>query len=361
VRRARHLFFGCGPVPGVVSARRQGADTTSECRALGPVCRSIPPPTVPTAPRGTARRAGPSPAIPTSWTRGRPRRVAAYRLRLAAIRSCFTLTFRWICVRRRTTSSAPGCSLGAARAPGADSSPVGTRRTPAGCSNPDRKKILKSKGNVFPDAPPRSTGRTCALLGRHGRPGPDTAFDPGLYEGGPRLANQESQRIEVRADERASVAPSPQSERDNLARHHRRCRSGDAGGILRRWSTRLRSVRSVLLRRVLQRNRTFSGASCDDLLELVKGALPAKQSPAAPPSPERFSHRRPVGGFFVEKHASAVSRRSAVRHQRCGRGGARASGNHGGVASAKAGRSLLAYEQRRDRTRTQAVYESLNA
>ena len=76
-----------------------------------------------------ARPAGSS-AIPTSWTRGRPRRsspqiVVRLAGRSGAVRAARS---RWTCVRRRTTSSAPGSfDSVAARAPRARLAAVGAR------------------------------------------------------------------------------------------------------------------------------------------------------------------------------------------------------------------------------------------
>ncbi len=153
--------------------------------------------------RGSARpaRAG-SPAIPTSWTPGRPRRcrrrlpAAGSKIRISS-RACF----RWTSVRRRTTSSGRGCSrrccapssstavaaveergdlgLGARSRSQEDVEVEGQRRHAAGAprgARVGRRALLGGE---------RTAGR------RHGvRLGPD--------ESGPPARDQAAQRVEVR-------------------------------------------------------------------------------------------------------------------------------------------------------------------
>ena len=121
-------------------------------------------------------RAGPartspaaSPAIPTSWTRGRPRRS---RRRLPAagkrIPTCSRASSRWTCGRRRTTSSARGCSR---RCCGRSSSSArcrgATRRSPAGCSIRTARRCRSRRGTSSRRwACSRSTAPTACATGR---------------------------------------------------------------------------------------------------------------------------------------------------------------------------------------------------
>ena len=128
--------------------------------------------------------------------------------------------------------------------------------------DPDRKKMSKSKGNVV---------TPLALLEEHGsdgvrywaasgRPGTDTAFDPGQMKVGRRLA------IKIlNASKFALAAAEPQG----------RITAPADRAMIRSLSALVAEVTEAFdgydYARVLQRTETFFWRFCDDYLELVKG------------------------------------------------------------------------------------------
>ena len=144
-------------------------------------------------------------------------------------------------------------------------------------TDPDRKKMSKSKGNVV---------TPFALLEEHGSdgvrywaakggPGVDTVFDRGPDEGWPAARDQGAERVEVhpcqcgadRADHRArSIARCCATWRTSSSRPRRRSTSYEYG----------RAIDLV--------EREFWGF-CDDYLEFVKGRRYGEQGPEAPDRP----------------------------------------------------------------------------
>ena len=109
---------------------------------------------------------------------------------------------RWTCVRRRTTSSARGCSRPCCDRISRKMRCRGrTRRFPAGCSIPTARRCRSRRATSSrPWACSRSTARTrCGTGQRKADPGVDTAFDAGSDAGRPSARDQAAQRVEVRA------------------------------------------------------------------------------------------------------------------------------------------------------------------
>ena len=128
--------------------------------------------------------------------------------------------------------------------------------------DPDRKKMSKSKGNVVtPLALLEEYGSDGARYwAASGRPGTDTAFDPGQMKVGRRLAI-----TILNASKFALMSAQPQG--DISAAVDR--------AMLRNLAALITDVTAAFegydYARVLQRTETFFWGFCDDYLELVKG------------------------------------------------------------------------------------------
>jgi valyl-tRNA synthetase len=136
--------------------------------------------------------------------------------------------------------------------------------------DPDRKKMSKSKGNVI---------TPMALLEEHGsdgvrywaasgRPGTDTAFDPGQMRVGRRLAIKllNASKFVLSRPEPAGAATAV-VDRGLLTRLSRLVRESTA------------DLEDYNYARVLERSETFFWSFCDDYLELVKGRRYGDQGP----------------------------------------------------------------------------------
>ena len=138
--------------------------------------------------------------------------------------------------------------------------------------DPDRKKMSKSKGNVV---------TPLALLEEHGsdgarywaasgRPGTDTAFDPGQMKVGRRLAIKILNASKFALMNQAPASPEPEAKAAANA-----ITAAVDRAMVRQLAALVDEATKAFegydYARVLQRTETFFWGFCDDYLELVKG------------------------------------------------------------------------------------------
>ena len=146
--------------------------------------------------------------------------------------------------------------------------------------DPDRKKMSKSKGNVVtPLALLEEYGSDGARYwAASGRPGTDTAFDPGQMKVGRRLAIKILNASKFALSNTTQPgAPKPQAEAAAITAAVDRA-------MLRSLAALVTDVTAAFegydYARVLQRTETFFWGFCDDYLELVKGRRYGEQGAA---------------------------------------------------------------------------------
>ena len=211
-----------------------------------------------------ARRVHRRPARPARRLRRRSRRhghlgdlvahAADRRPAGSAIRTCSRARSRWTCGRRRTTSSAPGCSRRCCAPTSSTTRCRGrTRRSPAGCSTPTARRCRSRRATSSRRwALLRGVrlGRR-ALLGGARRPRRRHRVRRRPDEDRPAPGDQAAERVEVRAGARRG------ERRDHPAARSRH--ADRAGGAGRRGDRRARRLR-VHARARAHRERS-SGAS----------------------------------------------------------------------------------------------------
>ena len=208
---SRQRFFGVPfPVWYPLDTDGRSATTSAIVAARGPAAgRSIDGPAarIPGRPARSAGRL--HAAIPTSWTRGPPRR-SRRRSRAAGrtIRISSRASSRWTCGRRRTTSSAPGCSTRwRARTSSTTRCRGRTRRSPAGSRSRSQEDVEVEGQRGHADGAARGARlRRRALLGGERTAGHRHGVRSRTDEGRPAAGNQAAERVEVRAGARASRA-----------------------------------------------------------------------------------------------------------------------------------------------------------
>ena len=211
---------------------------------------------------------------------------------------------RWTCGRRRTTSSARGCSTrSCARTSSTTRCRGRTRRSPAGCSTPIARRCRSRRATSSRRwRCSRSTARTACATGRRAAgPGTDTAFDPNQMKVGRRLAIKL-----LNASKFALGAAEPQGA-DHLAR-----RSRDAANLAALVTEATDAFEGYDYARVLQRTETFFWRFCDDYLELVKGRRYGEQGAEARRVGQRGADRGALGAAAPVRAVSAVCHRRSL-------------------------------------------------
>ncbi len=288
-------------------------------RRRGHPARSTRSPTCPPGLRRSPSATSPaaSPATPTSWTPGPPRR-SPRRSPPAGARTptCSPAPSRWTCAPRPTRSSAPGCSPPSCAPTSSTTRCRGpTPPSRAGSSTPTARRCRSRRA---------TSSRPLDLLEQYGsdavrywaasgRPGTDTAFDEGQMKVGRRLA------IKMLNASRFALGlgggdgqPRSTTRRSSPSRSTGRC-----WPTWPTWSTRPpRAFDGYDYARALERTEAFFWRFCDHYLELVKGRAygrPGRRGGAARPRPPCSSPSPPC---------CACSPRSCPSSpRRCGRGG----------------------------------------
>jgi valyl-tRNA synthetase len=139
--------------------------------------------------------------------------------------------------------------------------------------DPDRKKMSKSKGNVV---------TPMALLEEHGsdgarywaasgRPGTDTAFDPGQMKVGRRLAIKILNASKFALMNTAPASPTPEARAEAASAITAAVDRAMVRNLAALVDEATKAFEGYDYARVLQRTETFFWGFCDDYLELVKG------------------------------------------------------------------------------------------